>query len=915
MFWLDLANIVTPSSAASTRTARSPSDRPRCPFTTSSLPRSSPHRSADSGSRSGVVRHVASRATVQPEHNGAVPSPVPATADRSRPVLAVRGLTVDFGPFAALRGVDLEVLPGEVVALTGENGAGKTTLVRSIAGDISPTGGEILVAGHLVAGDATVARRLGVAVVWQDLALCDNMSVAANLLLGQERGLILLSDARFHARAAALLDELGIRLHDTTESVRSLSGGQRQLLAVARAVRDHPKILLLDEATAALGVSESAEVESLVLRLREQQVAIVLVSHDIEQLFRLADRIVVLRDGRVVAEVDPSDAHPDDVVALVSGQELDSSARGQLTRLHGLADRLASSDRSSSLSLILSTLGAALGTERMCIHLVDGSSLACVASIGLPPQLSDALARIPVGSAGGPLGLAAAAREPVVVDDVQGTAPWSRTSDVTAEPLVGSSWTVPISGSAGLLGVFSVFPQALGRPRRDELDLVTLYAGYAASAIERDRLFGEVTTRNRVLETLREVLETLAGPVPVGEGLQMAVRALRSGLRADEVALVALPDGPGRVCRARAGAPGVGAPDALVDAALSALSAQENAAVPAAFAADAFRCLAVRFLAPGGDTLLLASWSSGAVPEEATALMGDAARSLRLALEREEIGQVQQEAAALRRSHELQRGFLSRLSHELRTPLTAIRGYASSLMQTDVTWDGESQRRFLTRIAAESARLGRLVDDLLDISAIESGVMRLQRDWCDIPLVADAAAACLPPAQAAAVRIDRDEDLPVVWADHDRLEQVLVNLMDNAFRHNAPGRRVVVGVHRRGGTRVAITVADDGSGVPPDVAGAPFEPGRRRSSPTAGTGLGLSIAKGIVDAHGGTIELEPRRRGTTFRIELPIEAPERPHGEPGEQPADGDQPARGPAPPALAPAARPPDVGHVHRDG
>jgi len=808
-------------------------------------------------------------------------------------VLSLRDLAVAFGPLVALRGVDLDVRAGEIVALTGENGAGKTTLVRSIAGDVTPTSGDVLLEGRPVSGDAAVAGRSGVAVVWQDLALCDNLDVAANLLLGRERGLMLLSDARFHAAAAALLDELGIRLRDTTQSVRSLTGGQRQLLAVARAVRDHPKLLLLDEPTAALGMAESADVESLVLRLRERDVAIVLVSHDIEQLFRLADRIVVLRNGRVVAAVDPSIAHPDDVIALISGQEVDSSARGQLTRLHGLADRLASSDRSSSLSLILSTLGAALGTERLCIHVLGGDALECVASMGLPPELAAALQRLPLGVAGGPFGIAAAAHEPVVADNVRSAASWARLRDAATAARVGSSWTVPITDSDGLRGVFSVFPQAIGKPRRDELDLVTLYAGYAASALERDRLFGEVTTRNRVLETIREVLETLAGPVPVGEGLTMAVRALRGGLRADTVALVARAAGGETVCRAADGpsiAPGEPPPDTTRRAAERALAGRDDGASPAPFALGGARHLVVRFLAPGADAALVASWHEGIVPEEAIALMGDAAHSIRLALEREEVGQIQQEAAALRRSHELQRGFLSRLSHELRTPLTAIRGYASSLMQPDVTWDGESERRFLTRIAAESARLGRLVGDLLDFSAIESGIMRLQRDWCDIPLVVDAAAACLTPAEAAAVRIERDDDLPVVWADHDRLEQVLVNLMDNAFRHNAAGRTVVVAVRRSGPSAIAISVTDDGVGVPAEVASAPFEPGRRRSSPTAGTGLGLSIAKGIVDAHGGAITLEPTRSGASFRIDLPVEAPERHPGELVDPATEGEPP-------------------------
>jgi signal transduction histidine kinase len=227
----------------------------------------------------------------------------------------------------------------------------------------------------------------------------------------------------------------------------------------------------------------------------------------------------------------------------------------------------------------------------------------------------------------------------------------------------------------------------------------------------------------------------------------------------------------------------------------------------------------------------------------------------------------------LRCSRQLQRGFLSRLSHELRTPLTAIRGYATTLRQPDVTWDGESEQRFLDRIAAESGRLGRLVDDLLDFSAIESGVMRLQHDWCDLQLVVEAAISCLPTEWAGAVDTSCDEDLPVVWADHDRLEQVFVNLLNNAFRHNPTGTHVSVEAH---GTEdhVEITVHDDGAGFPAAIAAAPFEPARRNRSTSAGAGagLGLSIARGIIDAHCGTIALVDAPEGTTFKIDLPIEA-------------------------------------------
>jgi hypothetical protein len=179
-------------------------------------------------------------------------------------------------------------------------------------------------------------------VVWQDLALCDNLDIAANIMLGQESQRLMLSETRFHAAAASLLAELRIPLKETTRPVRWLSGGQRQLVAVARAMGRRPRLLALDEPTANLGVKESAQVEELIMSLREQGTTILLACHDIDQMFRLADRIVVLRQGRVVADLRPADTHPDDVIALLSGQTIDSSARRQLTRLHGLTDRLAS---------------------------------------------------------------------------------------------------------------------------------------------------------------------------------------------------------------------------------------------------------------------------------------------------------------------------------------------------------------------------------------------------------------------------------------------------------------------------------------------------------------------------------------------------------------------------------------------
>jgi signal transduction histidine kinase/ABC-type multidrug transport system ATPase subunit len=839
---------------------------------------------AEADPRANAGRAGAGRTDAGPGDGAAGP------AAAAPPLLTVSGLSVSYGRLRALEDVHLSVRTGELVALAGENGAGKTTLVRCIAGDVVPDSGQVFLAGRRMQAHHAAATKHGIAVVWQDLALCDNLDVAANIMLGRERPRLLMSDTRFHTAAASLLASLRIPLTDTTRNVRTLSGGQRQLVAVARAMGRKPRLLALDEPTASLGVKEAAQVEELIIGLRRQGTTILLACHDIDQMFRLADRIVVLRQGRIVGDLRTADAHPDDVVALISGQQVDSSARQQLTRLHGLTDRLVSADPSSSLSLILSALGSALGSERLCIHLVSDKTLYCAASLGFKPGQLGPWARLPFGPAGGPVGLAAADERPIIADHVRVGAGWGSFRDLAKTANVAGSWSVPVLGPSGLSGVVTVFRAMPGGPERDELALVTVYAGYAASAIERDRLLDQVTTRNRVLETIREMLETLAGPVPVGEGLSIAVQSLRRGLQAHEVALITQPAGRPARWRAFAGPldtdPSSATPPMRDIAETALASTLPDGVARQLQSSRRHRVRAVAFLAAGGPTVLLASWRRVPPTKEETALLEDAAHSLRLALEREEAGHAHQEAAALRRSRELQRGFLSRLSHELRTPLTAIRGYASSLMQPDVTWDRDSQQRFLDRIAAESARLGRLVDDLLDFSAIESGIMRLQWDWCDIRLVVEAAIACLPPASAASVELSCDPGLPVVWADHDRMEQVFVNLLNNAFGHNPPGTLVhVTADHRM--SEVVISVLDDGTGMPPELVAAPFEAARRPPPAngnggsgsgsgnghrkSAGAGLGLSIAKGIVQAHGGRIELTPLPRGTCFSVYLPVE--------------------------------------------
>ncbi|MGH3280135.1 MAG: ATP-binding cassette domain-containing protein, partial [Trebonia sp.] len=723
------------------------------------------------------------------------------------PELAVSGLTVRFGTLTALEGVDLALRAGEAVALAGENGAGKSTLIRAIAGDVAPASGSIRVGGHPVAPPQSAAAKLGVRVVWQDLALSDNLDVAENVMLGNERRRHLFSEVALHKDAARLLRRLGIPLPDTTRQVRTLSGGQRQMVAVARAMVHDPRILLLDEPTASLAVREAALVERLIGRLRAQGTTILLAGHNADLMFRLADRIVVLRHGRVVTEVLPSEVHPDDVVALISGQPVDSSARFQLTRLHGLTGRLVAADPSSSLSLILSALGAALGSERLAIHLLEDGALVRAASLGMPDALLDAWARLPAGAAGGPVGLAAQRQAPVIEENLRaGGGSWDVFGDLARPSKVASSWSVPVLGPGGLLGVITVFRATPGKPRRDDLDLAALYAGYAASAVERDRLLEALTARNRLLETIREMLQTLAGPVPTEAALRIGLHALRRGLGAHEVSLVAATPGGALLCRGHSSADGdwldgarppAAPPDEppgrrLPEATLALVSAVLDRADPDGVAVAGGRYLSVTFAVPDGRTVLLADWRDGTRPDDATDLLEDAANSLRLALERERALAAQQEAMALRQSREMQRTFLRRLSHELRTPLTAITGYATSLLQRDVTWDADSQQRFLSRIAAESSRLGRLVNDLLDFSTIESGILRLNSDWCDIPLVLDAAVAVLPPEAASRVTVAGASGLPAVWADHDRLEQVFVNLLGNALGHNPPGTTVAV---------------------------------------------------------------------------------------------------------------------------
>jgi signal transduction histidine kinase/ABC-type branched-subunit amino acid transport system ATPase component len=807
-------------------------------------------------------------------------------------LLEVAGVSKRFGPLRVLDEVDLRVRAGELVALVGENGAGKSTLVKCIARAFPPDGGRILLAGDPLADDPGAAQAQGLGVVWQDLALCDNLDTVANLFLGREHRALLLSDAAMHAHAQDLLAGLGIRIDDLRRPVSLLSGGQRQSIAIARAIMQRPRVLVLDEPTAALGVVEARAVEQLLARLRREGVALLLISHRIELVFDLADRIVVLREGRVVADVATTEVHPDDVVALMSGIETDSAARRQLRRLRSLASQLSEVEPTRSLPLIVSAMATALDQDSLCVHLLEPSDdgapvLVRRAAVGLHDPLLASMARVPVGVDGGVVGLAAEGDQLVVIEDVRADPVTAGLRDAAVRAGVLSTWAAPILGARGLLGVVSGYGAGVGRPRPEQLELLSVYAGHAAAAIEREALLAEVTRRNRILETLREVLETLAGPEHLRGGLRITLLALCRGIGADAVAVHEVHDGALRT--------GAGTEVVLLDAVDAATARAEMAAAaaldhPRAGRAEAVgeRVARVTLTLDDGPAVLTAWWARpAAMGQDALAVLDDAARSLRLAIEREALLGAHQEADALRRVTSLQRDFLSRLSHELRTPLTAIHGYASTLRQPDVTWDLDSERRFLDSIVAESARMGRLVADLLDSSAIEAGVLRLQPHWCDLGLVLEAAVGCVPTS-GTVVSVDCDPALGPVWGDHDRLEQVFVNLVGNAVHHGAAPVLVSARPGRDAGT-VDVLVVDHGPGVPHELVERAFEPHVRGDGPASGAGLGLPIARGIVEAHRGTIAIAPSRAGTIVRVTLPVDPPVDPSVDAPVHPASAEQ--------------------------
>jgi D-xylose transport system ATP-binding protein len=244
------------------------------------------------------------------------------------PVLALRGVSKRFGAVQALTDVELEVSAGEVVALVGDNGAGKSTLVKVIAGVGPPDEGEIVWEGRRVSVPSPgAAQQLGIATVYQDLALCDNLDVVANLYLGREiNQLGVLDEVAMEKRSRDLLETLSIKIPSVRIPVASLSGGQRQTVAIARSLLLEPKVILLDEPTAALGVAQTAEVLDLIERVRAKGLGVVMISHNMEDVRAVADRIVVLRLGRNNGVFAP-DATNAELVGAITGATNNSVSR------------------------------------------------------------------------------------------------------------------------------------------------------------------------------------------------------------------------------------------------------------------------------------------------------------------------------------------------------------------------------------------------------------------------------------------------------------------------------------------------------------------------------------------------------------------------------------------------------------
>ncbi len=251
-------------------------------------------------------------------------TPSPRLPQEKMPRLYMRGIGKSFGAVRALDHVDFEVSAGEVVGLVGDNGAGKSTLIKTISGVGPCDEGEIYVEGQPVKiTTPQAATRLGIETVYQDLALCDNLDVVSNLFLGREEHSIFgaLNNVEMERQSLEVLRTLDVKLPSVRALVAALSGGQRQSVAVAKTILRNAKIVLLDEPTAALGVAQTRQVLQLIRRLREQGLAVVVISHNLADVFEVVNRVIVLRLGRRVGTFDIKNTTPERIVAAITGAE------------------------------------------------------------------------------------------------------------------------------------------------------------------------------------------------------------------------------------------------------------------------------------------------------------------------------------------------------------------------------------------------------------------------------------------------------------------------------------------------------------------------------------------------------------------------------------------------------------------
>ncbi|HEX2904428.1 MAG TPA: ATP-binding cassette domain-containing protein, partial [Jatrophihabitans sp.] len=239
----------------------------------------------------------------------------------AEPILDITGLNKSFGPVHVLRDIDFAVYPGEVTALVGDNGAGKSTLVKCVSGIYPIDSGQIFFEGRPVSVNSPRdAAALGLEVVYQDLALCDNLDIVQNMFLGREaHNGVVLNEIEMEKAAAGALKSLSVRtVKSVRQRVSSLSGGQRQTVAIAKSVLWQSKVVLLDEPTAALGVAQTAQVLDLVRRLADQGIAVVLISHNMNDVLQVADRIACLYLGQMAAIVDRKDVDQQQLVELIT---------------------------------------------------------------------------------------------------------------------------------------------------------------------------------------------------------------------------------------------------------------------------------------------------------------------------------------------------------------------------------------------------------------------------------------------------------------------------------------------------------------------------------------------------------------------------------------------------------------------